>query len=1207
MSAQMRKAIALISIAFLTASVFARPAGTAAAPFPDATKTPFEQSVTDLARLGIIQGQGDGLYHPEDPVTRAAMAAIIARALKLKASDALTAGGQFRDVPATHWAAESIAAATSHGLMEGIGAGLFAPGDKLTLVQTLAILLRALGYEKPGGAKLPWPGGYVATALRVGLISETPPDDDWAPPVNRGSLALLLHRAVFVTPFADSDKTIAATVFGETADAGGTPPSPGKPAARVVLTAGTARGVANGVTPIELKVSIVDAMGDPVSQDFEVSLRVSEPQLALVSPGVVTTVSGQASALLMPTKVYGVATMTALVPGLSSGTATVIFDRPTLTSIAISADPPRLAADGASQTRVTARLLDQARVPVANDTGRVISVSVDGLEPAVVGPLPQTITIAPGDSSSFVDLRSTGLAGKAQIKATSSLSWVPITTGFLEAGPVGPLDHLAVQAVDESVVADGAQQAKIRAVLVDAAGHQLTGDNSTLLAAIVSDGTAEVLMPRVIARGGAAEFYLKSTTAGLVTIRVFAPSTVLPPSTAGIRFTAGQARNLVAAVQPGVPVAADGRSKAVITATVTDAYGNKVVDGSYLVSLARKDPAVHVFDLPAKTLAQTVGGEARFELIAGTAAGGETFQLTAGDLASTPTLTLTSVAAGAAHHLGVEGQASTIMVPAGSPLDLVVDVVDEAGNLVSSDEGRKVTLTAKPSGLTVGGDGVVHGGRAVFSLNSRAAQGYDLTIKTGSLGPAGSLQNRVSATVTFTAGPPDHIDLAATRSALLADAYSRLDLYAVLKDRYDNVLGFQDFVTLGLEAPNQPPASTAPVISATAITTDPSRSFAQLVSGSAPGDVLVKGKSALYPVSPLRVTMLRPGQPWAAVARATEGAVAGSGQKGSVTTIWVDVVDANGRVMSTLHTDPELSEAAVLLEGASDGAAISRGTDAGLTQYGLASDGKAKGSGAIIAGTATLAFSEPRAGVVTVTPAVYWKGQRLVSVPTKVTVKPGPPSTMDVTASPAVINADAGGESQITAMLLDSYGNPVPTAGDTVVFQPKTGSVMETTPAASILTEDGQASFTVRLKKGSVGQAQVAVRSLTYYTQGATVTVVSDRVPSKPRVEAWDQGRVDHDLTLLDNAVTLVISVDNHVLPLMAKAFVDGREVPLYTAADCRVRAPDLTAGNNTLVGYVKKSDLGPDGRKEFKVTVVNELGTSPPSEAAAVTVDSTR
>jgi len=101
---------------------------------------------TRLSVMGVVSGYPDGTFKPENNISRAELAVILARALQLKSGNINEAG--FRDVaqiPA--WAQGSVAALVKEGLLRGYPVGdgtyLFRPNQLATRAE-LAVLLAAL-------------------------------------------------------------------------------------------------------------------------------------------------------------------------------------------------------------------------------------------------------------------------------------------------------------------------------------------------------------------------------------------------------------------------------------------------------------------------------------------------------------------------------------------------------------------------------------------------------------------------------------------------------------------------------------------------------------------------------------------------------------------------------------------------------------------------------------------------------------------------------------------------------------------------------------------------------------------------------------------------------------------------------------------------------------------------------------------------------
>jgi polyhydroxyalkanoate synthesis regulator phasin len=109
--------------------------------FSDAQGYWAQPYIEQLASRGVIGGFPNGTFGPDQPITRAQFAAIVAHALHL---DTSASGSNFRDVPDNYWAAGAIAAASKGGLITGFPDGSFHPEDKITRAQALVILSKAL-------------------------------------------------------------------------------------------------------------------------------------------------------------------------------------------------------------------------------------------------------------------------------------------------------------------------------------------------------------------------------------------------------------------------------------------------------------------------------------------------------------------------------------------------------------------------------------------------------------------------------------------------------------------------------------------------------------------------------------------------------------------------------------------------------------------------------------------------------------------------------------------------------------------------------------------------------------------------------------------------------------------------------------------------------------------------------------------------------
>lgn len=98
----------------------------------------YNRAISTLANAGIIKDDPAGTYRPGDPITRAEMAAIIARF-----GDFKEGGKTFNDISG-HWAQKYIELAASNGWINGNPDGTFKPNNNITRAETVAMINRVL-------------------------------------------------------------------------------------------------------------------------------------------------------------------------------------------------------------------------------------------------------------------------------------------------------------------------------------------------------------------------------------------------------------------------------------------------------------------------------------------------------------------------------------------------------------------------------------------------------------------------------------------------------------------------------------------------------------------------------------------------------------------------------------------------------------------------------------------------------------------------------------------------------------------------------------------------------------------------------------------------------------------------------------------------------------------------------------------------------
>lgn len=100
-----------------------------------------KETVNDMGSRMVIQGVGDGLFQPDDNITRAQFAAIVVRGLGLKPEAGKV---PFADVELSAWYSDAIRTAYAYGLIGGFEDGTFRPDAPITREQAMVIVAKAM-------------------------------------------------------------------------------------------------------------------------------------------------------------------------------------------------------------------------------------------------------------------------------------------------------------------------------------------------------------------------------------------------------------------------------------------------------------------------------------------------------------------------------------------------------------------------------------------------------------------------------------------------------------------------------------------------------------------------------------------------------------------------------------------------------------------------------------------------------------------------------------------------------------------------------------------------------------------------------------------------------------------------------------------------------------------------------------------------------
>ena len=148
----MKKLLAMVLALVMTLSL-----AVSANAFTDDSKVNdnYAEAVAVLNGMGVFKGYEDGSFKPEGDITRAEVATIVYRiytadVAKNDKSGLYASYNKFSDMAGASWAAGYIGYCANAELVKGYPDGTFKPSGKVTGYEVLAMILRAVGYDKNG-------------------------------------------------------------------------------------------------------------------------------------------------------------------------------------------------------------------------------------------------------------------------------------------------------------------------------------------------------------------------------------------------------------------------------------------------------------------------------------------------------------------------------------------------------------------------------------------------------------------------------------------------------------------------------------------------------------------------------------------------------------------------------------------------------------------------------------------------------------------------------------------------------------------------------------------------------------------------------------------------------------------------------------------------------------------------------------------------
>ena len=211
----MKKLLAMVLALVMTLSL----AVSANAAFKDADKVSadYSEAVAVLNGMGVFKGYEDGSFQPQGNITRAEVAAIVYRVYTADVKDAKASMyatyNKFSDMAGAGWAQGYIGYCANAELVKGYPDGTFKPSGKVTGYEVLAMILRAVGYDKNGefsGAD--WALNVAKYAEQLGILKNVAKTTNLGAPATRELVAEMLFQAI------QKDQVTYTPAFGYVTD-----------------------------------------------------------------------------------------------------------------------------------------------------------------------------------------------------------------------------------------------------------------------------------------------------------------------------------------------------------------------------------------------------------------------------------------------------------------------------------------------------------------------------------------------------------------------------------------------------------------------------------------------------------------------------------------------------------------------------------------------------------------------------------------------------------------------------------------------------------------------------------------------------------------------------------------------------------------------------------------------------------------------------
>ena len=144
--------------------------GTSAAGYADVTSEDHQEAIEVLQTVGIMVGDTEGNFNPDQKVTRNEMAVIMSNLMDYNVAS-YSGTTPFTDL--SDWAEPYVAACYTHGITGGTSATTFSGDDPVTTVQAALMLMKALGYfQYASDFSTSWELATITQGSKIDLFTD---------------------------------------------------------------------------------------------------------------------------------------------------------------------------------------------------------------------------------------------------------------------------------------------------------------------------------------------------------------------------------------------------------------------------------------------------------------------------------------------------------------------------------------------------------------------------------------------------------------------------------------------------------------------------------------------------------------------------------------------------------------------------------------------------------------------------------------------------------------------------------------------------------------------------------------------------------------------------------------------------------------------------------------------------------------------------